>query len=68
MNWKNAGGADRIVRLLLGTTAAAVAISPALEGTAKIVALVLGAVLAGTAMLGSCPLYLPFGISTCKKD
>jgi Protein of unknown function (DUF2892) len=68
MNWKNAGGADRIVRLLLGTTVLAVAISPALEGTTKLVALLLGAVFVGTAVLGSCPLYLPFGISTCKKD
>lgn len=68
MNWKNAGTADRIVRLLLGTVALAVGISPALSGAAQLVALGAGAILAGTALLGSCPLYLPLGINTCRKD
>ncbi len=68
MNWKNAGTADRIVRLLLGATVLAVGISPALTGIAQFVALGAGAILVGTALLGSCPLYLPFGINTCRKD
>lgn len=68
MDWKNAGGADRIVRLAVGTTALAVAISPALEGTTRLVVAALGAILAATAILGSCPLYLPLGIRTCRKD
>lgn len=28
----------------------------------------LGAVPLGTALLGVCPAYLPFGISSCKVD
>ncbi|MEN9355598.1 MAG: hypothetical protein RL318_2923 [Fibrobacterota bacterium] len=68
MNWKNAGGADRIIRFVLGTSALAVALSPMLYGVAQVVAFAAGAILVATAVLGSCPLYLPFGIRTCKKD
>jgi len=67
MNLKNAGGADRIVRLLSGTAVLAAGISPAFQGMAKAVAMALGALLMATAVLGRCPLYLPLGISTCRK-
>ncbi|MCB0917487.1 MAG: DUF2892 domain-containing protein [Actinobacteria bacterium] len=33
-----------------------------------IVLLVVGAAMAGTAAIGVCPAYLPFGISTCRTD
>lgn len=68
MNWKNAGGADRIVRLLLGVVALSLGISSALHGLAQAIAMGVGAILVATAVLGSCPLYLPFGIRTCRKD
>ncbi|WP_094766821.1 YgaP family membrane protein [Pseudozobellia thermophila] len=37
-------------------------------GTLGIVLLVLAAVFLLTAFVGFCPLYLPFGLSTCKRE
>lgn len=57
---KNVGSMDRVVRVLLGLALLAAGI--ALKGWWG----ALGLVLIGTAALGWCPLYLPFGLSTCK--
>ncbi len=63
---KNMGNADRVIRL-----AAAVAIG-ALYGLGYLsstVAIVLGVVAVAflaTSLIGWCPMYLPFGLSTCK--
>jgi len=68
-NCKNVGAADRAVRALVGIVALVLAFSTlglmagALWG---IVAASVGVVMLGTAILGMCPLYMPFKISTCK--
>jgi len=64
MNWKNVGSVDRTVRALLGAGLLAAGISPLLSGALAFVTLALGAVLLTTAIVGSCPLYLPCGIDT----
>jgi hypothetical protein len=58
----NVGGLDKAVRLI----AAVVLFSLyfVLEGNARWIALV-GLVPLATALLSWCPLYAPFGISTC---
>lgn len=58
---KNMGGADRIVRLILGLAIVAAGVYYKSWWGA------IGAVPILTAMVGSCPAYLPFGISTMGK-
>ncbi|MCE7974171.1 MAG: DUF2892 domain-containing protein [Leptolyngbya sp. PLA1] len=66
---RNVGGADRVVRLLIGIAALVLAFSMlrVMEGAALgIVAAVVGVVMLTTAALGMCPLYLPLKLSTCR--
>lgn len=57
---KNVGGADRIIRFVLGLAIIIWGIvSQSWWGLIGIVPLL-------TATINWCPLYLPFGISTCK--
>ena len=61
---RNVGTADRIVRLIL--MVAFIAIGIAVGGALGIVFFVLAAVMLLTAVVGTCPLHAPFGISTCS--
>ncbi|MCU0292042.1 MAG: DUF2892 domain-containing protein [Thermoanaerobaculaceae bacterium] len=57
---RNVGGADRIVRLVLGVAIIAAGIYfKSWWG-------VIGVVPILTAAIGWCPAYLPFGISSCR--
>ena len=60
---KNMGIVDRAVRVVLGL-ALVVCGAVLLAGAWQIVAIVIGAIFLLTAILGFCPLYLPFGVST----
>ena len=60
----NEGTTDRIIRAVVGVVLFGLALST-LAGAMKIVALVLGVVMLGTAAVGFCPLYRIFGLSTC---
>lgn len=62
---KNMGNADRIIRLLLAALFAYLYFGGIVTGTIGIVLVVLGAVFVLTSLIGFCPLYVPFGISTC---
>lgn len=57
----NVGGIDRLARVALGI--GLVAWAALLQGPAWAWA---GAVPLATGLLGWCPLYLPFGLRTCK--
>ncbi|MBX7093394.1 MAG: DUF2892 domain-containing protein [Flavobacteriales bacterium] len=63
---QNVGNIDRVVRILVAVVFAVLYFTHSVEGTLGLVLLILGAVFALTALVGFCPLYLPFGISTCK--
>lgn len=65
---KNMGSADRIIRLVLAIVFAALYFTKTVSGTLGIVLLVLGAVFLLTSVVSFCPLYAPFGLSTCKKS
>jgi len=63
---KNMGNADRVIRL-----AAAVAIGALyglgyLSGTVAIVLGVVAVAFFATSLIGWCPMYMPFGLLTCK--
>ncbi|HAK13103.1 MAG: DUF2892 domain-containing protein [Chitinophagaceae bacterium] len=65
---KNMGGADRIIRVILAIVFAALYFTGTVAGTWGLVLVVLGGVFLATSVVSFCPLYLPFGINTCKKD
>lgn len=64
---KNMGSTDRIIRIILAIVFAALYFTNTVTGTLGLVLLVLGAVFLLTSFVSFCPLYLPFGISTCPK-
>jgi K+-transporting ATPase A subunit len=64
---KNMGKIDRVVRIVLAAAVAVLYFTGRLTGTAALVLGILAAVFLATAVVGTCPLYLPFKISTKKK-
>lgn len=60
------GSADRIIRVLIALVIAGLYFSKIISGTLGIVLLVLAGVFVLTSFISFCPLYAPFGISTCK--
>jgi hypothetical protein len=58
---QNVGNVDRIVRIVIGVAIAALGI--AFKSWLGLIAIVFFA----TAAVSTCPLYMPFGISTKKK-
>ena len=61
----NMGSADRIVRVLLAVVFSILYFTGTVTGTFGVVLLVLGGVFLLTSVVSFCPLYAPFGISTC---
>ena len=64
---KNVGGIDRAVRAVAGIALIAYAMSnlPGAEDW-MVPGGMIGFILVLTAVFGLCPIYMPFGISTCK--
>ncbi|HMR43785.1 MAG TPA: DUF2892 domain-containing protein [Saprospiraceae bacterium] len=60
------GSTDKIVRIILAVVFAALYFTGTVSGTFGLVLLILGAVFLLTSVVSFCPLYAPFGISTCK--
>lgn len=63
---KNMGSADRVIRLIAAIIFAILYFTGTVSGTTGLILLILGLVFALTSFISFCPLYLPFGISTCK--
>lgn len=63
---KNMGAADRIIRILLAGLFAYLYFGGIVTGTWGIILVVLGGVFVLTSFIGFCPIYAPFGISTCS--
>ncbi len=61
MKFQNIGNTDRLIRIVLGVAIAVLGI--AFRSWLGLIAIVPLA----TAAISTCPLYLPFGISTRKK-
>jgi hypothetical protein len=64
---KNMGIIDRIARLVIAALVVILYFTQVLTGTVGIVLLTLAGVLTLTAIIGSCPLYLPLKLSTESK-
>jgi hypothetical protein len=63
---KNMGSVDRILRVIIAAVVAGLAYTGVITGMLATVLLILSGVFVLTAVVGVCPLYLPFGIKTCK--
>jgi len=63
---KNMGSTDRIVRIIIAVILAALYLMGTVTGTLGIIFLIVAVVFLVTSLLGWCPLYLPFGLSTKK--
>jgi hypothetical protein len=62
---KNVGGADKVIRIVAGL--AILSLVFILEGNARWWGLI-GLMPLGTALIGWCPAYAPFGLSSCKTQ
>ena len=66
---KNMGNTDRVIRLIIAAVIGVLYYTGTISGTLGIVLLVLAGVFVLTSFVSFCPLYAPFGISTCStKD
>jgi hypothetical protein len=65
---KNMGNLDRSLRLLGAAVLIVLYLLNVITGTLAIVCLVIAAMLIITSFISFCPLYLPFKISTRKKE
>jgi len=61
---KNMGTVDRVVRLILAGAVLVLYLTGVISGTIAIILGALAVVWVVTSLLGFCPLYLPFKIST----
>jgi hypothetical protein len=64
---RNMSNLDRIIRGVLAAVLAVLYFTGAVSGPLGIVVLVLAAVLALTAVIAFCPLYVPFKINTHQR-
>jgi hypothetical protein len=65
---KNMGLADKAIRILVAVVIAVLYFTHQISGMTATILGVLAVVFTLTSVMGTCPLYLPFGISTKKKD
>lgn len=65
---KNMGNIDKVVRVILALVIAGLWYAEIISGTVAIIGLVLAGIFILTSLISFCPLYLPFGLSTCKKE
>jgi hypothetical protein len=65
---KNMGTTDKVIRVLVAVIILVLYFTHVISGTLAVILLILSAVFVVTSLLGFCPLYLPFGLSTRKKE
>ena len=63
---KNMGNADRIIRVIIAVIIAVLYFTNVISGILGIILLVLAGIFVLTSLMSFCPLYAPFGLSTCK--
>jgi len=65
---KNMGTIDKVIRILVAVVFVVLYFTHVVSGTLGIILLVLAGVFVLTSLVSFCPLYLPFGLSTRKKE
>jgi hypothetical protein len=64
----NMGTVDKAIRIIVALVIIGLYFMGQISGTAAIILLAFAAVFILTSFISFCPLYLPFGISTKKKN
>jgi hypothetical protein len=65
---KNIGLTDRTLRITLAAAILLIYLTGIVSGIFAIVLIAIGTVLLLTALVSVCPLYLLFGITSCKHE
>jgi hypothetical protein len=65
---KNMGLIDKVIRILVAIAVIALYFTNMISGVLAIILLVVAGVFILTSLIGFCPLYLPFGLNTGKKE
>ncbi|ETN96113.1 YgaP family membrane protein [Zhouia amylolytica] len=60
------GNTDKLIRVLIAIAIALLYFNGYITGTLGIILLILAGIFVLTSFCSLCPLYLPFGINTCK--
>ena len=62
------GTVDKVIRILVAVIILVLYFTHVITGTLAVILLILAGVFVVTSLIGTCPLYLPFGFSTRKKE
>lgn len=62
------GTVDKVIRILVAVVVAVLYFTNVVSGTLGIVLLIVAGIFVLTSLISFCPLYLPFGLSTRKKE
>jgi hypothetical protein len=65
---KNMGSVDRVLRIIAAVIFTVLFFMGTITGTTAQVMIVLAGVFLITSLIGFCPLYTPFGLSTCPEE
>jgi ABC-type antimicrobial peptide transport system permease subunit len=65
---KNMGNTDRVIRTILAVIVGILILAGTLTGLAAVILGILAVVFLLTSLVSTCPLYVPFKISTKPKD
>ena len=65
---KNMGTIDKVIRILVAVIVVVLYFTHVISGVLAIILLALSAIFVVTSLLSFCPLYLPLGLSTRKKE
>lgn len=65
---KNVGNIDKTIRLSIAAIILVLFLTGVVTGIPGIILLVLAGIFTLTSLIGFCPLYVPIGATTCKKD
>nr|WP_315147279.1 DUF2892 domain-containing protein [uncultured Flavobacterium sp.] len=64
---KNMGSTDKVIRILIALIIGVLYYTGIISGTTAIILGIFAVIFVLTSLISFCPLYLPLGISTCKK-
>jgi hypothetical protein len=65
---KNMGTVDKVIRILVAVVVVILYFTNVISGTLGIILLAFSAIFVVTSILSICPLYMPLGLSTRKKN
>ncbi len=65
---KNMGTIDRVLRVVIALTVGVLYFTGLISGTVALILGILAVIFILTSLVSTCPLYLPFGLSTRKES